>query len=100
MKITEHRDVHARRSDRSTKPNSLPRGTAWMPSSPPVNGACSAEEVHHLRERQRDHREIDALAADREDARRSRRGRAAVSVPARMASSGGKPQTLAACAET
>ena len=22
------------------KPNSLPRGTAWMPSSPPVNGAC------------------------------------------------------------
>jgi hypothetical protein len=26
--------------DRSIRPNSLPRGTAWMPSSPPVNGAC------------------------------------------------------------
>ena len=25
---------------RSTNPNSLPRGTAWMPSSPPVNLAC------------------------------------------------------------
>ena len=26
--------------DRSMTPNSLPRGTAWMPSSPPVNCAC------------------------------------------------------------
>ena len=26
--------------DRSSRPKSLPRGTDWMPSSPPVNGAC------------------------------------------------------------
>ena len=25
---------------RSIRPNSMPRGTPWMPSSPPVNGAC------------------------------------------------------------
>ena len=30
--------------DRSMKPNSLPRGTAWMPSSPPVNFACRAKK--------------------------------------------------------
>jgi hypothetical protein len=27
-----------------------------------------ADEVHHLRHRQRDHREVDALAADRDQA--------------------------------
>ena len=30
--------------DRSNSPNSLPRGTAWMPSSPPVKGACKAKK--------------------------------------------------------
>ena len=25
-------------------PNSLPRGTPWMPSSPPVNFVCSAKK--------------------------------------------------------
>ena len=47
-------------------PNSLPRGTAWMPSSPPVNLRLQREEIHHLRQRQRDHGEIDALPADGE----------------------------------
>ena len=56
------------------------------------------EEEHHLRERERDHREIDALAADRERAGHDAE-RAAVSVPVRIASSGGKPHTLAACAD-
>ena len=39
-----------------------------------------AEEVHHLRQRQRDHREVDALAADRQqpgDDAQQRRGRRA-----------------------
>ncbi|MNC95249.1 hypothetical protein D3C83_123270 [compost metagenome] len=27
-------------SARSMRPKSRPRGTDWMPSSPPVNGAC------------------------------------------------------------
>ena len=31
-------------SARSIMPNSLPRGTAWMPSSPPVNFACRAKK--------------------------------------------------------
>jgi hypothetical protein len=26
--------------ERSSTPKRWPRGTAWMPSSPPVNGAC------------------------------------------------------------
>jgi len=30
--------------ERSMSPNSLPRGTAWIPSSPPVNGACTAKK--------------------------------------------------------
>ena len=79
-------------------PNRRPRGTAWMPSSPPVNGVCRAEEVDHLGERQRDHGEIDALAADRqgaEDEAEQRGDRGA----RRMASSGVSPQTLAACAD-
>ena len=29
---------------RSIKPNRRPRGTAWMPSSPPVNGACTQKK--------------------------------------------------------
>ncbi len=29
---------------RSMTPNSRPRGTAWMPSSPWVNGACTAKK--------------------------------------------------------
>ena len=80
-------------------PRNLPRGTDWMPSSPPVNGACSAVEEHHLRERERDHREIDALAADREQRRPRSPARVAAAVPVRIASSVGNPQTLAACAE-
>ena len=52
------------------------------------------EEIHHLRERQRDHGEVDALPADREPAGdEAEHGR--VAVPARIASSGGKPQAFA-----
>jgi hypothetical protein len=29
---------------RLTTPNRIPRGTAWMPSSPPVKGACSEKK--------------------------------------------------------
>jgi hypothetical protein len=36
------------------------------PSSPPVNGACSQRK--YLRQRQRNHREVDPLAADRQQA--------------------------------
>ena len=73
---------------RSMSPNRWPRGTAWMPSSPPVNGACSAEEVDHLRQRQRDHREVDALAADREIAEDQPEQRRDAATPSRIASSG------------
>ena len=79
------------------KPKSLPRGTAWMPSSPCGERRLQAEEEDHLRERQRDHREIDALAADREQAGHHAEQRGARGA-GRIASSGGKPQTLAACA--
>ena len=39
-----------------------------MPSSPWVKGDLQAEEEHHLGERQGDHREVDALAANGEQA--------------------------------
>jgi len=39
-----------------------------MPSSPWVNGVLQINEIQKLRQRERDHREIDALAADRDDA--------------------------------
>ena len=55
------------------------------------------EEKDHLRERQRDHREVDALAADRERAGDDAEQRAA-SVPNGIAASGGQPHTFAACA--
>ncbi len=40
MKITKTVPYMAQMFDRSSTPNSVPRGTAWMPSSPPVNAAC------------------------------------------------------------
>ena len=58
------------------------------------------EEEDHLRERERDHREVDALAADRERAGDDAEQRGAQRCRARIASSGGKPQTFAACAQT
>ncbi len=54
--------------DKSTRPNRVPRGTPCRPSSPPVNGSCNARKIDHLRQRQRDHREVDAGAADRHPA--------------------------------
>ncbi len=53
------------------------------------------EEIHHLRQRQRDHGEVDALAADGE-APAITPSTAAAAVPTRIASSGGNAQTLAA----
>ena len=58
-----------------------------------------AEEIHHLRQRQRDHREVDAGAADRQPAeRRAQRG---AGQPAQQdAELGRQPQFFAAQAET
>ena len=56
------------------------------------------EEEHHLRQRQRDHGEVDALPADRERAGDEAEHRARSACRSRIASSGGKPQTLAECA--
>ncbi len=47
-----------------------------MPSSPLVKLGLQAEEIEHLRQRQRDHGEVDALPADSEetDDRAKKRG--------------------------
>ncbi len=45
-------------------PSSGLRGMPCRPSSPPDGGYMDAEEVDHLREGERDHGEVDALAAD------------------------------------
>jgi hypothetical protein len=50
------------------KPNIARRGTSCRPSSPPGERHAQREEVDQLRERQRDHREVDALAAYRQRA--------------------------------
>ena len=42
MKITSTSPYMAAVLDRSMSPNRCPRGTDWMPSSPPVNFARSA----------------------------------------------------------
>ena len=44
MKTTQTTAYIARSSARLNTPNRLPRGTAWMPSSPPVNFACSEKK--------------------------------------------------------
>ena len=40
----QHEVVHASGSLRSMKPKKVPRGTPWMPSSPPVKSACTQKK--------------------------------------------------------
>jgi hypothetical protein len=72
-----------------------PRGTDWMPSSPPVNGPAGRRSRSSA-PGERDHREVDALprmaSAPIHPERRRPRS------PGRMASSGGQPHTFAAWA--
>ena len=102
----EQEDRPARRNrapsawTRSKMPNRRPCGTPWMPSSPCGERRLQVEEIQHLRQRQRDHGEIDALAADRDeagdDAEHGRPRRCRPGSP----SSGGSPHTFSGmCAD-
>ena len=53
------------------------------------------EEIDHLRQRQRDHREVESLAADRDEAEQQAERRRS-GVPSSAAISNGRPHSLSA----
>ena len=76
----EHHVVEDRRVREVEETEELPARHGLDAVLAAREGRLQAEEEHHLRERQRDHREVDALAADgeqpREHAEHGGRGRA------------------------
>ena len=95
----KHEHIHVDLVAEINEPEQAPTRHALDSILAMDKGRLNRKELHHLRKGERDHREVDALPADG-DRGREQPSPAPAALPTRIANSGERPQTEAACAQT